>query len=422
MQIDNIGTLKQCCKDEKSFEKVRQIVEELVEERNQKARAVDLLESVIRDDYDGILITDLNLEKPGPKIVYVNDRFCEMTGYSKEELIGNTPRILQGPKTDQAVLDKLKKRLSKGQSFFGQTVNYRKDGSEFLNQWDIHPLKDDDGNITHWVSYQHDISERKRAEEFLVDQKVEFDGLREESKRTIVDVDLEGNIVMANKLFRELVGYTKDELKRYKVWDFFPDKFMNSLRGRFEQQKDTNFDGREFRGIIHHKSGIPIQVKGSTRILDLKDQKIIRAEIENISLRKRIMNTLEKRNDNYSKLVERASEYTYKLSFNDKEPTFIIFSEEFPRITGLSHDAVVGKGTAAKFIHEEDMDGYLDHLWKIQQGETSTCEYRLRKQDGEYIEVADYCKPEWDDEKKAVVGAQCSVSLDQAFKKAVARP
>jgi PAS domain S-box-containing protein len=90
---------------------------------------------------------------------------------------------LQGPKTDRAVLDILKKRLQEGQSFFGHTVNYRKDGSEFVNQWDIHPLTNEEGEITHWVSYQHDITERKRSEKKVVDAEIEFDRLTEESKK-----------------------------------------------------------------------------------------------------------------------------------------------------------------------------------------------------------------------------------------------
>ena len=262
MHTDELNKLKKWSKDEQAFKKIKQFVEDLIEERDQKQQNLELLESAIRSDYDSILITELNLEKPGPRIVYVNDGFCKMTGYSKEEVIGKTPRILQGPKTDREVLDKLKKRLREGQSFFGQAVNYRKDGSEFVNQWDIHPLTDSEGNITHWVSYQHDITKRKRAEEHVVDQKIDFDDLREESKRTVVDVDVQGNIVMANKAFRELIGYSKDELKQVKVWDLFPDKYMSSLKGRFDKQdEDAYFDGEEFKGLIMHKDGVTVQIK-----------------------------------------------------------------------------------------------------------------------------------------------------------------
>lgn len=417
MQKEKLDKLRKWSKDEQSFKKIRSLVEDLIEERDQEAENLRLLESAIRSDYDSILITELSLEKPGPRIVYVNDGFCEMTGYSKEEVIGKTPRILQGPKTDRDVLDELKRKLKNGQSFFGQTVNYRKDGSEFINQWDIHPLKDREGNITHWVSYQHDISKRKRAEEHVVDQKMEFDDLREEAKLTVVDADVQGNIVMANKAFRELIGYTKDELKQIKIWDLFPDKFKNSLKERFgEGDEEANFEGKEFEGIIVHNSGVPIQIKGETRIMDLKDQKLIRAEIENISLRKRIMSTLEKRNYDFDRLVGKASEFSYRLQFDGETFKLSTISEEFPQITGLSYDVVLGEENFDKFIHEDDLEKVRSHFLNIKDGNSSTCEYRICCKDNSYIHVLDYGQPEWNDED-CVCAAQCAVSVDEAYAK-----
>ena len=132
--------LKRYTKDVDSYNKLEEIFKGLYAKYVQAITHVDLLESAIRNDYDSILITELTLEKPGPKIVYVNDGFIRMTGYSKSEAIGNTPRMLHGKKTDRVILDRLKRRLIEGQAFFGHTINYRKDGAEFINQWDIHPL------------------------------------------------------------------------------------------------------------------------------------------------------------------------------------------------------------------------------------------------------------------------------------------
>lgn len=417
MQAEDLHKLEKWSKDEESFKKLKGLVKNLIDERDRVSKNLSLLESAIRSDYDSIMITELSLEKPGPKIVYVNDGFCKMTGYNKEEVIGKTPRILQGPKTDPQVLKKLKRRLSEGEPFFGQAVNYRKDGSEFVNQWDIHPLTDKEGNITHWVSYQHDITQRKRAEKQLLNQKVEFDELREESKRTVVDVDAQGNIVMANKAFRELIGYTKDELRQIKVWDLFPDKYLNSLKERFDQaDEDAYFDGEEFKGIIKHKSSVPIQIKGNTQILDLKDQRLIRAEITNISLQKRILNTLKRRNYDFSRVVSKASEFTYRITFDGDDLVLSSISQEFPQITGLSHGAVLGKGTLNKFIHEEDLDKLRAHLSNIRRGKKSTCEYRLRCSGGTYLKVLDYGQPEWDDNEH-VKAANCAVSVDEAYAK-----
>lgn len=70
--------------------------------------------------------------------------------------------MLQGEKTDRAILDRLKRRLIEGQAFFGHTINYRKDGSEFINQWDIHPLINAEGEVTHWYLINGMLLRRKR--------------------------------------------------------------------------------------------------------------------------------------------------------------------------------------------------------------------------------------------------------------------
>ncbi|MDX1585114.1 MAG: PAS domain S-box protein [Balneolaceae bacterium] len=403
MQSNIEKHLQELSKDEQAYKKLKELFSELEEEKNTYRQHLDLLESAIKNDYDSILITELDLEKPGPKIVYVNDGFCKMTGYSREEVIGKTPRILQGPKTDRAILDKLKRKLREGQAFFGQAINYRKDGTEFVNQWDIHPLTDSEGKITHWVSYQHDITERKRAEKVLVDTNVEFDDLKEESKRTVIDVDEQGNIVMANKSFRELVKYDKDELKQIKVWELFPKKYRTSLQNRFENDFDIkNFEGQHFKGIIKHKSGVPIQIQGNTKIMELKDQNLIRAEIKNISLQKRIMDTLKKRNQNFMNVFEKASEFNYRVNLESGEPVMEYVSEDFPEMTGISPEKVKKPGGLKELVHEEDYRKVIDHFKKILKGNQSTCEYRIRTKGGDYVDIIDYGKPRWDDDENII--------------------
>ena len=91
-------------------------------------------------DY-AVVITTAELDPPGPVTVYVNEAVTRMTGYTREELIGATPRIHQGPATERAVLDRLKANLHAGEAFEGQTWNVRKDGTPYRLQWTITPLR-----------------------------------------------------------------------------------------------------------------------------------------------------------------------------------------------------------------------------------------------------------------------------------------
>ncbi|MBZ0304826.1 MAG: PAS domain S-box protein [Anaerolineae bacterium] len=135
-------------------------------EYNSKYQANEkLLASVVHFTQDSIIVTTKELDPPGPEIVYVNPGFTRMTGYTPEEVLGKTPRILQGPNTDRAVTARLRAKLERGEVFYGQAINYRKDGSEFWNEWHIEPILDESGHLTHYIAIQHDISERKKAEQ-----------------------------------------------------------------------------------------------------------------------------------------------------------------------------------------------------------------------------------------------------------------
>src|SRR4028118_672402 len=97
---------------------------------------IHLIEAAMRHVSEAVVITTTELDPPGPEIVYVNEGFCQMTGYAAEEVLGQTPRILQGPKTDRAELDRLRRHLSRGEPFVGgEAINYRKDGSEYVLDW-----------------------------------------------------------------------------------------------------------------------------------------------------------------------------------------------------------------------------------------------------------------------------------------------
>lgn len=124
-----------------------------------------LLQAAIAATHETILITGPVLDEPGPRIAYVNPAFTRMTGYAAHEVIGRSPRLLQGPRTDRAVIARMRASLEAGQTFQGEAVNYRKDGSTYFVEWLITPVRGSDGAIAHWVSAQRDISDRHAAED-----------------------------------------------------------------------------------------------------------------------------------------------------------------------------------------------------------------------------------------------------------------
>jgi len=146
-----------------------------------------LLEVCINHMNDAIVITEAEpFDKPGPRILWVNKIFYERNGYSPEEVIGNTPRLLQGPDTDRATLDRVYEALSKWQPIRAELLNYRKDGTSYWNEFDIVPVANEQGWFTHWVSVQRDTTERKKMEE-QVHQLAFFDALTQLPNRRLLD-------------------------------------------------------------------------------------------------------------------------------------------------------------------------------------------------------------------------------------------
>ena len=106
-----------------------------------------------------IMVTDAQLEEPGPTIRYVNPAFERLTGYTADEVVGRNPRFLQGPSTDRRVLDRLRGDLLTRGTFEGQTINYRKDDSEFVMSWRISAVRSEDGTAEAYVAVQDDRTE-----------------------------------------------------------------------------------------------------------------------------------------------------------------------------------------------------------------------------------------------------------------------
>ena len=114
---------------------------------------------------EALVITEAHpIDEPGPRIVYASKGFERMTGYPPAEVIGASPRFLQGPATDRNSLDMVRRHIETGEHLRSRTVNYRRDGSAFHLEWSITPIRDDDGRITHWLSVQRDVSEEVEAE------------------------------------------------------------------------------------------------------------------------------------------------------------------------------------------------------------------------------------------------------------------
>lgn len=149
-----------------------------ITKRKQEELQLKLLESVVTNINDAVLITEAQeLDEPGPRILYVNDAFTRMTGYTSEDVIGKSPRFLQGPKTDKEELKKLSKAIRAYKSCDVTIINYDKKGSEFWVNFEVTPVTNEQGLCTHFIAIQRDVTAKKidgQKSEFLNNVSVVF--------------------------------------------------------------------------------------------------------------------------------------------------------------------------------------------------------------------------------------------------------
>lgn len=112
-----------------------------------------VLDNLAANSLSSIMVTEAREDTP---IVFVNDAFTRLTGYAPDAILGKSPKLLQGPKTNAGVLERLRDDLSAGRVFEGEAVNYRSDCSEFVMHWKVFGIGNLAGRPTHFVAIQQE--------------------------------------------------------------------------------------------------------------------------------------------------------------------------------------------------------------------------------------------------------------------------
>lgn len=200
------------------------VLQDVTEQYEARAH-LTLLESAVSRLNDIVLITDVEPLGEGPRIVFVNDAFERRTGYSREEVLGKSPRFLQGPKTDRAELARMSAALASWQPVRCELINYTKAGEEYWLELDIVPLADSKGWFTHWVAVERDITQRKLAEQALVESEQRYTALFATAPMPMWVYDpVTLAFLTVNEAAIESYGYSLDEFLSMSIDDLHSDE------------------------------------------------------------------------------------------------------------------------------------------------------------------------------------------------------
>lgn len=231
---------------------------------------VVLLRNAIARLNDIVLITEADpIDLPGPRIVFVNEAFERLTGYSAAEAIGSTPRLLQGPGTDRGALDRIRAALGEGKPVREELLNYTKDGRPLWLEVDIVPLADDDGHYTHLIAVQRDITARKQFEQQLLASEHElqqFSGMLQRTaeaaqaitRHRALDATLQEVVDQA----RRVVGVHQAVLTFAEGDERWRGVFAVSLSDAYAQWRDVDLPppGATGIGAVAYETGRPLRL------------------------------------------------------------------------------------------------------------------------------------------------------------------
>ncbi len=237
-------------------------------ERVRKEKALRLLETCVSRLHDIVLITDAEpTDGPGPRILFVNDAFVRRTGYTREEVIGKSPRFLQGPKTQRDALDRIRTALNSWKPVREQLINYTKSGEEFWAELYIVPVADDTGCYTHWVSIERDITERKHAEVTLAESQRQYRDLVETSHNVIWAVDVEGRFTFLNQAARAIYGRDPEEMIGHRLHEFVPEDQHQAQDEITANMLRDGRDAMDYSNRIRRKDGSIAILNSNARVV-----------------------------------------------------------------------------------------------------------------------------------------------------------
>ncbi len=337
--------------------------------------------------YDAVLITDAQIDSPGPRIVYVNESLCQMTGYRPEELIGQTPRIFQGPETDRAVLDELRICLEQGRAFEGSTVNYRRDGSPYLLQWKTEPVLGKTGHPSYFVSVQKDLTHLIRAESFS-------DTLLKSLGEGVFGIDCEGRFTFLNPQALATLGYaSQDQLlgrpshemihtdpsgrHSHPIEKCLIHRVLRSGQ-RLDAQEDTYF----------RADGTPVPVEVYAAPIHTLDRRLdgVVGVFRDISERVAARRALQERNERLENVIVGANAGTWEW---DLESDALTVNDIWLHLLGLDRvdvEPLYGEDWRQR-VHPEDWPLVERQIQRYLHGEEPyyEVEFRMRHADGHWV-------------------------------------
>lgn len=338
------------------------------------------LSLVASTNENGVVFT-----KPDGEIFWCNDAYLKLTGFSKEEVLGNTP--VQLGKCDYTNQEELKKMIIpflKGEKFNVELIHGRKDGSYFWTRTKGQPILDSAGNVTQYFAMIEDVTEKKNADFKLIESEDRLSFLILNLQTGIILEDEERKLLLVNKKFCSMFDFAEapdtligldcsNSVEDSKRFFKNPDLYAERLNSILESNQPIYNEELELvDGRFFERSYIPIFRDGIYK-------GNLRSYVD-ITLKKNHQTLLQNEKEKYSSII---ANMNLGLVEVDQNESITLVNHSFSEISGYSLEDLIGKNASNLFLNQENKELVVAKNKLRSYGITDSYEVQVKNKKGE---------------------------------------
>ena len=352
-----------------------------ITDRKRAEEALRLQSAALESAANAIVITNHE-----GMIEWVNPAFTSLTGYTAEGSIGRNPRdLVKSGRQDPAYYADLWRTILAGKTWRGELINRRKDGSFYTEEQTITPLRNDDGELTHFIAIKQDITERKRVEDALALSEKKFKWLFDYAPVAYHVLTPEGAISDVNVSWCETLGYAREEVLGRSIFDFILESERSLAKASFAAKKKnvTAIRIKNERRFVGKDGSVKTFLVGDFMTLDSGGQIVsVQTTMEDITDRKRAAEELRESEEKYRSIFENVQDVYYESGL---EGTILEVSPSVQVLTRgiFRREDLIGKSMYNFYSDPEQRRALLSAIQT--RGRVTDFEIMLRNGDGSLV-------------------------------------
>jgi len=331
-------------------------VRDVSERRSQQAAQLYRLSQALEQSYNTLMLTNLH-----GVIEYVNPAFSRVTGYAYEEVVGQTPRLLTSGLQSADFYRQLWSTLHAGEVWQGEFINRRKNGELYHELTTISPIRDAQGQLTHYLAVREDVTQHRRIEQALRDSEARFRAAFKAAAHGMALIDLDGELLKVNRALCRLTGYAKKELVGRSLYELShpEDKIIVSSQIAALLNGEQSVFQIETRYL--HKSGQSIWVLSSLSLVRNSAQAPLYfvGQILDFTARKQAEDQLKQSEEKFAKIFRQAPLLLAICTL--AEGIYLDVNETFERVTGYSRAEALGHSVTELALFAPEQWRALQH-------------------------------------------------------------